>query len=80
MAENVDASSIFSLTPDKISSYPCDSAKQLVLITVAVPAGHDAGIVSDCTLVVHCPPSATYTLGLCHMKAENGKNGKYHKC
>lgn len=37
-------------------------------------------IVSDCTLVVHCPPSATYTLGLCHMKAENGKNGKYHKC
>lgn len=42
VAENVEASGIFPLTPDKISSYPCDSAKQLVLITVAVPAGHEA--------------------------------------
>ena len=32
----------FLSQPDKISSYPCDSAKQEVLITVVVPAGHEA--------------------------------------
>ena len=35
---------------------------------------------TDRTFVVYCPPSATNTLGFCHVKAEDGKNGKYHKC
>ena len=81
VAESVEASGIFPLTEDKISSYPCDSATKEMLKKVVVPAGHQAVYkVSDRTFVVYCQPSATNTLGFCHVKAEDGKNGKYHKC
>ena len=81
VAESVEASGIFSLTEDKISSYQCDSATKEMLKNVVVPAGHEVVYeVSDRTFVVYCPPSATNTLGFCHVKAEDGKNGKYQKC
>ena len=81
VAESVEASGIFSLTEDKISSYQCDSATKEMLKNVVVPADHQAVYkVSDRTFVAYCPPSATNTLGFCHVKAEDGKNGKYQKC
>lgn len=52
-----------------------------MLKNMVVATGHEAVYeVSDRTFVVYCPPSATNTLGFCHVKAEDGKNGKYHKC
>ena len=41
VAESVEASGIFSLTEDKISSYQCDSATKEMLKNVVVPAGHE---------------------------------------
>ena len=55
VAESVEACGIFSLTEDKISSYPCDSATKEMLNNVAVYK------VSDRTFVSFCPPSATNT-------------------
>ena len=54
-----------------------------ILYNISIPLGREAVYkVSSCTYVVYGPPSATNTLGFCHIKVENTKKAgtAFHKC
>ena len=76
VSDSVDASGMFSLTAEKIASFPSDSTTKELLKKLVVPVGHQA--VYKLTDVVYGPPSATNTLGFCHVKVESGKVGTFH--
>ena len=79
MSDRVDASGMFSLTAEKIASFPSDSTTKALLKKLVVPVGHQAVYkVTDRSYVVYGPPSATNTLGFCHVKMESGKFGTFH--
>lgn len=81
--ESVSVLDTYNLTAAKIAAYPCDAATKGMLHKISVPLGCDAVYrVSDCTYVVNGPPSATHTLGFCHVKVESGKKADtaFHWC
>ena len=61
----------FQLRPKKLPSIPDCTTKEL-LKKLVVPVGHQAVYkVTDSSYVVYGPPSATNTLGFCHVKMES---------
>ena len=74
---------MYNLTAAKIAAYPCDAPTKSILYNISIPLGREAVYkVSDRTYVVYGPPSATNTLGFCHIKVENTKKAgtAFHKC
>ena len=81
--DSVHVLDMFNLTAAKIATYPCDAPTKSILYNISIPLGREAVYkVSSCTYVVYGPPSATNTLGFCHIKVENTKKAgtAFHKC
>ena len=81
--DSVRVLDMYNLTAAKIATYPCDAPTKSIIYNISIPLGHEAVYkVSDRTYVVYGPPSATNTLGFCHIKVENTKKvgTASHKC
>ena len=81
--DSVRVLDMYNLTAAKIAAYPCDAPTKSILYNISIPLGREAVYkVSDRTYVVYGPPSATNTLGFCHIKVENTKKAgtAFHKC
>ena len=83
VSESVRVLHMYNLTAAKIAAYPCDAVTKAMLHNISIPLGREAVYkVSDRSYVVYGPPSATNTLGFCHVKVENAKKvgTAFHKC
>jgi len=83
VSDSVGVLDMYNLTAAKIAAYLCDTLTKAMLDDISIPLGREAIYkVSDRSYVVYGLPSATNTLGFCHVKIENAKKvgTAFHKC
>ena len=72
--DSVRVLDMYNITAAKIAAYPCDAPTKSILYNISIPLGREAVYkVSDRTYLVYGPPSATNTLGFCHIKVDHTK-------
>ena len=72
--DSVRVLDMYNITAAKIAAYPCDAPTKSIPYNISIPLGREAVYkVSDRTYLVYGPPSATNTLGFCHIKVDHTK-------
>lgn len=82
-ANSVQPESVLNLSEEKIDAYNCDSATKAALRNVmrSIPEGLSAAYkVTEKNHAVYGPPSATNTVGYCHVKREESTSQVVFKC